>query len=322
MDLQLQLAGYGEILLKPGIPAGYRGPSLKGSDAAFWENELGDIVIQTLAGIGYFIRFSTGTLLEKISASGWFSQYGLYSNFMLKNDVRKELSSIGKFHLRQDQFISYLTDAARSAARFSKPERFSLLEFFYSPALLQELTPFFPGLDQSLTNGEQQILNGSGGWSLPSLSALANQVLDCPFDQQTRQFYYDLKVREILFRVLALTYQQEGKEYVFSNAEIARIHDAKNILESNLAEKMPRVKELAKHVALNEFKLKTGFRKYFHSGIFEWLMNKRMQEAHKLIIETDKPIKEIAALVGYPRTTNFITAFRREFGVTPGALRR
>lgn len=79
---------------------------------------------------------------------------------------------------------------------------------------------------------------------------------------------------------------------------------------------------LARQVALNEFKLKTGFRKYFDSGIFEWLMEQKMQQAKKLILNTNKPVKEISAMVGYPRTTNFITAFRRQFGVTPGALRR
>jgi len=41
-----------------------------------------------------------------------------------------------------------------------------------------------------------------------------------------------------------------------------------------------------------------------------------------LLQTTNKPIKEICTLVGYPRTTNFITAFRKRFGVTPGSFRR
>ena len=79
---------------------------------------------------------------------------------------------------------------------------------------------------------------------------------------------------------------------------------------------------LAKKVALNELKLKKGFRKYFDSGIFEWLTNRKMEHARMLILTTNKPIKDIASIVGYPLTTNFITAFRRRFGYTPGSLRR
>jgi AraC-like DNA-binding protein len=41
-----------------------------------------------------------------------------------------------------------------------------------------------------------------------------------------------------------------------------------------------------------------------------------------LLLTTNKPIKDICSSVGYPRITNFITAFRRRFGVTPGSLRR
>jgi AraC-like DNA-binding protein len=34
------------------------------------------------------------------------------------------------------------------------------------------------------------------------------------------------------------------------------------------------------------------------------------------------PIKQICVLTGYARMTNFITAFRKKFGYTPGSLRR
>ncbi|MBI1780616.1 MAG: helix-turn-helix transcriptional regulator [Sphingobacteriales bacterium] len=100
------------------------------------------------------------------------------------------------------------------------------------------------------------------------------------------------------------------------------MHEARAILEKYIDKKPPSIKSLSRQVALNEFKLKSGFKKYFHAGIFEWLMEQKMQHARQLILNSNKPIKEIGSLVGYPRTTNFITAFRRQFGVTPGALRR
>ena len=322
MNIELTLPNDSILEFRPGLPPDYNGPLLRGSTAISAKTNLAEIILQQLTGVDYYIRLSTGRLLKKISAKGWTSQYGLYSNFILKNDARKELNSIGKFHLRKNQYICYLTKETDCSVLFGKDEDFSTIDFFYSPKLLQELVPFFPELQQLLRESPQTILNGKGGWSIPSMKEITNQILDCPYDESTRQFYYDLKVRELLYQLLETSFKRDIKSHHFTPFETARIHEARTILENHIDKKPPSIKHLSKQVALNEFKLKSGFRKYFHSGIFEWLMEQKMQHAKQLILNSNKPIKEIASLVGYPRTTNFITAFRRQFGVTPGALRR
>lgn len=322
MNIELTLPNDSIIEFQPGLPLNYNGPLLRGSTAISAKTTLAEIVLQQLTGVDYYIRLSTGKLLKKISAKRWTAQYGLYSNFVLKNDARKELKSIGKFHLRKDQYICYLTKETNCSVIFEKNEDFSTIDFFYSPKLLQELVPFFPELEQLLQESPQTILNGKGGWSIPSMKEINNQILDCPYDETTRQFYYDIKVRELLYQLLETSFKRDIKSHQFTPFETARIHEARSILEKYIDKKPPSIRSLSKQVALNEFKLKSGFRKYFHSGIFEWLMELKMQHAKQLILNSNKPIKEIASLVGYPRTTNFITAFRRQFGVTPGALRR
>ncbi|NOT93906.1 helix-turn-helix transcriptional regulator [Ferruginibacter sp.] len=322
MNLELTLPDDSILEFQPGLPPDYNGPLLRGSTAISAKTNLAEIILQQLTGVGYFIRLSSGRILKKIFAKNWATQYGLYSNFVLKNDARKELSSIGKFHLRKDQYICYLTKETNCSVLFNKNEDFSTIDFFYSPKFLQELVPFFPELQQLLQESPQTILNGKGGWSIPSMKEITTQILDCPYDENTRQFYYDLKVRELLYQILEASFKRNIKSYHFTPFETARIHEARTILEKCIDKKPPSIKSLSRQVALNEFKLKSGFRKYFHCGIFEWLMEQKMQHAKQLILNTNKPIKEIASLVGYPRTTNFITAFRRLFGMTPGSLRR
>jgi AraC-like DNA-binding protein len=322
MNIELTLPNGSILKFHPGLPPDYKGPFLRGSTAVSAKTTLAEVVLQQLTGVDYFVRLTTGRLLQKISAKGLAAEYGLYSNFMLKNEARKELDSIGKFHLRKDQYICYLTKETNCNVLFEKNEDFRIIDFFYSPKLLEELVPFFPELEPLLRSSPQTILNGKGGWSIPSMKEIMNQILDCPYDVTTRQFYYDLKVRELLYQLLESSFRRGSKSYSFTPFEISRIHEARSILEKSIDKKPPSIKSLSRQVALNEFKLKTGFRKYFNSGIFEWLMEQKMQQARQLILNTNKPIKEIASMVGYPRTTNFITAFRRQFGVTPGSLRR
>jgi len=322
MNIELTLGNDSILEFKPGLPSDYTGPLLRGATAISAKTNFAEVVLQHLTGVDYFIRLSSGRLLKKIFAKGWAAQYGLYTNFVLKNEARKELSTIGKFHLRKDQYISYLTKETSCSVLFEKNEDFRIIDFFYSPKLLQELVPFFPELQQLLQESPQTILNGKGGWSIPSMKEITNQILDCPYDENTRQFYYDIKVRELLYQLLETSFKRDVKSYHFTPFETTRIHEARTILEKYIDKKPPSIKSLSRQVALNEFKLKSGFRKYFHSGIFEWLLQQKMQHAKQLILNSNKPIKEVASLVGYPRTTNFITAFRRQFGITPGSLRR
>lgn len=321
-NIELTLPNHLILDFHPGLPPEYKGPYLRGSTAMAANNVFAEIVLQQLTGVDYFIRLSTGRLLQKVFAKGWTSEYGLYSHFMLKNETRKELASLGKFHLRKDQYICYLSKETNCKILFDKDEDFRFIDFYYSPKLLQELVPFFPELQLLLLDSPETVLNGKGGWTIPSMKEITNQILECTYDETTRQFYYDLKVRELLYQILETSFKKHIKTYYFTAFETARIHEARSILEKYIDKKPPSIRALSKQVALNEFKLKSGFRKYFDCGIIEWLLAQKMQYAKLLILTTNKPIKEISSLVGYPRTTNFITAFRRQFGVTPGGLRR
>jgi AraC-like DNA-binding protein len=322
MNIEITLQ-HGEVVeFRTGLPADYRGPVLKGATAVHARTNAATLNLQQLNGENYFIRLSAGRFFKRISTRGWYAQYGLYMNFLLKNDARKKVDTIGRFHLRKDQYIGYLAGDTNCSVQFQQKEDFSMMDIFYSPALLEELIPYFPDLQRLLKESPQSILNGRGGWCIPSMKEITSQLLDCPYDEASRQFYFDLKVRELLFQILQTTFKRNTTAHPFTDSEITRIHEARKILTDYIDKKPPSIKWLSRQVALNEFKLKKGFRQYFDAGIFEWLQEQKMQHARQLLLTTNKPIKDICSSVGYPRITNFITAFRRRFGVTPGSLRR
>lgn len=322
MAFKLTLAQGGPLEFHSGLPSHYLGPVLPGALAFSASTENANFIFQEFTGNEYSIRFIIGRFLEKVYAHNWIQTTGLYSYFMLKNGARKEIISIGKIHLREDQYAFFFSGSTDCSAKFEEDKEFRAMEFFYSPKLLVELVPFFPELKEIISESGRSFLTGNASWCLPSMKEITNQILNCPFDEGTRQFYFDLKVREMLFQILENTYRQKTTDIPFRSWEIKKIYEARDILNGSLSKKPPLIKCLARQVALNEFKLKAGFRKFFDAGIFEWIMTRKMYHARDLIITTNIPIKEIARRVGYPRTTNFITAFRRHFGITPGELRR
>lgn len=63
------------------------------------------------------------------------------------------------------------------------------------------------------------------------------------------------------------------------------------------------------------------FKRYTQMTIFEYLVEKRMSEAKRMLRSTDIKIYEIAKSVGYSSNTYFSTAFKKNVGVTPQQYR-
>ena len=81
------------------------------------------------------------------------------------------------------------------------------------------------------------------------------------------------------------------------------------------------ITEIAKHAGLNTTKLRTGFKKLFGMGLYHYLKEQRLQKGKYLLENTYKPLKDISHALGYKHTCNFITAFRKRFGKSPGTWR-
>lgn len=77
------------------------------------------------------------------------------------------------------------------------------------------------------------------------------------------------------------------------------------------------ITELATRCAMNEFKLKVGFKQLYGSSIYDFLQQKRMELGLKLLTATDEPIREIARRCGYGYSSNFIAVFRKYYKMKP-----
>ncbi len=77
---------------------------------------------------------------------------------------------------------------------------------------------------------------------------------------------------------------------------------------------------LRQQTTLSEYKIKGGFEQLFGISIAGFLLQARMEKARELLLQNEKPLKEIAGLVGYKNSKSFHRSFRKYFGQTPGSL--
>ena len=89
-----------------------------------------------------------------------------------------------------------------------------------------------------------------------------------------------------------------------------------------LAGKVPSLNELAVKYDIPGRKLKEGFTAIYGKSLFSYISEVRLKESYTVLKETDLPMKTIAKNLGYSHVNHFITAFGKQFGYSPGIVRK
>jgi AraC family transcriptional regulator, transcriptional activator of the genes for pyochelin and ferripyochelin receptors len=134
-----------------------------------------------------------------------------------------------------------------------------------------------------------------------------------------RRLYLESKTLEIMaLKVKQYMDDQEPskKQTILRKKDIEQIIEAKNILLKDL-QNPPAVKDLARQVGINEFKLKKGFQRLYNTSVYKVVLNERLDQAKLLLAEQAFTIKEIANRLGYKHTGHFTARFKERFGVLP-----
>lgn len=102
---------------------------------------------------------------------------------------------------------------------------------------------------------------------------------------------------------------------------LVHIETLKLILDTRFAEPL-HLEQFAEELHLNKYTLIKDFRAYYGFPPIEYLIKRRIQEACRLLQETDKSITAIGAEVGMDNTPYFIRIFKKKVGCTPLAYRK
>jgi AraC-like DNA-binding protein len=87
-------------------------------------------------------------------------------------------------------------------------------------------------------------------------------------------------------------------------------------IEANYAQPM-NVSSVAKAVGYSPTYLSNLVKSKTGRTIHDWIVENRMLKARSLLLETDLPVNQIAAMVGYPDAGHFIRQFRQLYDMPP-----
>ncbi|MBL3520484.1 helix-turn-helix domain-containing protein [Aliarcobacter lanthieri] len=150
---------------------------------------------------------------------------------------------------------------------------------------------------------------------------LANELFNSPFCGKLNDIYLQSKVLEIIYNEFNeinncfCKTKCNCENVKLSNDDIDALYRAKDIVL--LTQDFPDLPSLARKVALNEFKLKFGFRKLFNTTVGQMILERKMIYAKQLLETSEYSVSEVAFYVGYKYQQSFSNAFLQFFGIRP-----
>lgn len=202
----------------------------------------------------------------------------------------------------------------------------SCVELLIDPYLLHRYLPDHLIADVS---GEKQIrlLRGQDFLSYPLDPELRKTALEIlnppPLKGPALELFYQSRAMILLSRQVELFCQNAGKgdsRPLKSDIRCQLAH-AKSILTADFLDS-PTIPVLARRCGLNEFILKKEFKRTFNTTIFTFVQKLKMEQAWALIREKNHSVSQAANAVGYINVSHFSKAFKKQFSINPGILKK
>ncbi len=102
----------------------------------------------------------------------------------------------------------------------------------------------------------------------------------------------------------------------FNKGDAEKLHLVRGYLHQHFLEELS-LAQLCRVAALNEFKLKKGFKQLFGTTVFGYVKTLQMEYACRLLKEERKQVEEVAYTLGYEHAHHFSTAFKKFYGSNP-----
>lgn len=153
---------------------------------------------------------------------------------------------------------------------------------------------------------------------------LAREIIDCQRVGPLRRLFLEAKTLELVCCILdhfAASSDQPASAIRLNGTDRRRLQQVRELLETRFVEPT-RIEDLTRQFGLNRNKLCTGFRQLFGVSIFDFACGLKMDQAWRLLRESQLSVSEIALNVGYSSSAAFSAAFHRHFGNSPSDIRR
>lgn len=288
-------------------------------------SEMGDGAYSLHTAHGVQFSYSAFKLHEDSRLSGVSQAAHFFVSVMESGSTQMERADTGEtFQLRRNRvYLGFQQSGEEITSVMRGGETLRSLSFFMSRARLCELLAGIANaqLMEAIRAAEKSVFLREIPMS-PKARYVIHKFVQNPYQGELRNIYNSSVIHELLPLLLQEFCDADKPEQLpLSQRDREALTQARGLLLTSL-QSPPTIATLSRQVGLNQNKLKNGFKQMFGTTIFQTLTTWRMEYAFEALKTSETPIDNIALETGYENVSNFIRAFKRHFGMTPGQLRR
>jgi AraC-like DNA-binding protein len=316
--------GLQEFILSNKIPAGYKGPLMSGSEVITAIAGDGNLIVQTLQQNSFTMRLHVFDFLRPRDVKGSQESGSLISFLALKNNIQYFIEGLGSLYLKAGHFAMFRSHGHPIIASIEGGKEVRSFEISWSKDIVEQSVPYFPFLKQFVDQPlpQKSFLLGKPATKAGSkVLSLIHELLNNPYEEPVAELFYENKIRDLLLDMLVEKGRKPANKSKATKEDQEKMLAIGELISTEINKKFP-INSLAQAAGMSEVKLKITFKQVFGKAIFEYQLAARMEEARRLILETELTTKAIASKVGYKNTTSFISKFKDHFGYPPGAIQK
>ncbi|WP_286682892.1 AraC family transcriptional regulator [Sulfurospirillum sp. MES] len=304
------------------VPALFSPTSPRTIGDAYILKEFGNVHLKYFnTGHGIAYAAFDGVFNEELHLHSWEMQEQSFLYFNAGDAVHfKSLTDGLDFNMQSKSIIQgTIHEGLKSLGIYEKSKRYSSHTVVIDPALFHSLSQE-KLLDNPPPCNDVFFQIDHYHKMLQSQYALLNHIsTQTPFQGSLQELYLESKLLELVYQTFHNSSFHVCTE--FCQDDCKAMHKAKNILLGDLANP-PSLKALARQCALNEFKLKQGFKKLFGTTVYGFVHTKRLEKAKELLEKQEISVQEAALHVGYQSLSHFSKAFKERYGKFPLELKK
>lgn len=286
--------------------------------------DLGDFIIQSIAGDDYWIELWTFAVKEEGHLDIVVNEPSICIALFLKGNLVGHLLGHGKVNTLANTYnIFYLPTGTHKVSLRS--EDYTLLYIILPKNFLKGMAVEHSQMQEIVTRLSKRVEIGTLLTSFP-LPHSVWRILKRMERLHKKGAALDFALRQYILEILAL-YNEQYKlgspaSRVYLSAREKSFAVREYIL-SNLGDtKLGGLNQLASDFHISPKTLTKQFKSLTGKTVPQFINDERLEWARRLLNDKKLPVFEVTQLVGFSDTANFIRRFKKKFGISPGGHHR
>jgi AraC-like DNA-binding protein len=273
------------------------------------------------------MEFKHNTVIKSVYDRAIPSEHYSITFTVFESEVKLQNTFIDKmpFH---NKFWGFKKPGVDVGACFYKGSKCQFYIYYVSPSWIQDHIPF-DQLDSKLPF--KKFLDSDKGFVsyqdiVPKAEELSHEILNT-----FKTFNNDVFNKTIL-KAQSLSLISTFFKNVFADirtddyqekgfVDYKKMAKCELMISNNLSKPFIGIDALAEKFNISSSKLKSDFKSVYGTSILQYIIDKKMQLALQLLLNTSMQIKEVATEVGYDSSSKFSATFKKRHGKRPSELR-